>query len=112
MALAFADAGADVAINYVTNEPAAIKLVQAIEAKTKRRSYWAESVVDDAGVIDLRTGKSRIIAAPKAACCPMVPPSSNVGGVGEPSVTAQVARQGHGEGLRAPALAEAHTSIQ
>jgi NAD(P)-dependent dehydrogenase (short-subunit alcohol dehydrogenase family) len=36
MALAFADAGADVAINYVTDEPAAKRLMQAIEAKGRR----------------------------------------------------------------------------
>ncbi|MGH7620243.1 MAG: SDR family oxidoreductase [Gemmatimonadaceae bacterium] len=36
MVLAFADAGADVAINYITHEPAAKRLVQAIEAKGRR----------------------------------------------------------------------------
>jgi NAD(P)-dependent dehydrogenase (short-subunit alcohol dehydrogenase family) len=46
MALAFADAGADVAINYVSNEPAAKKLVQAIEAKG-RRSLAVEANVAD-----------------------------------------------------------------
>ena len=36
MALAFADAGADVAVNYIANEPATKQLVQAIEAKGRR----------------------------------------------------------------------------
>ena len=36
MALAFADAGADVAIDYVTDEPAAKRAIQAIEAKGRK----------------------------------------------------------------------------
>jgi NAD(P)-dependent dehydrogenase (short-subunit alcohol dehydrogenase family) len=47
MALAFADAGADVAINYVSNEPAAKKLVQAIEAKGRRSLALEANVADE-----------------------------------------------------------------
>jgi glucose 1-dehydrogenase len=46
MALAFADAGADVAINYVTNEPAAKKVAQAIEAKGRRSLALEANVAD------------------------------------------------------------------
>jgi NAD(P)-dependent dehydrogenase (short-subunit alcohol dehydrogenase family) len=47
MALAFADAGADVAINYVSNEPAAMKLVQTIEAKGRRALALEANVADE-----------------------------------------------------------------
>src|SRR5262252_7194524 len=47
MALALADAGADVAINYVSNEPAAKKLVQAIEAKGRRSLALEANVADE-----------------------------------------------------------------
>jgi NAD(P)-dependent dehydrogenase (short-subunit alcohol dehydrogenase family) len=46
MALAFANAGADVAINYVTNEPAAKKLVQVIEAKGRKALALQANVAD------------------------------------------------------------------
>jgi glucose 1-dehydrogenase len=51
MALAFADAGADVAINYVTNEPVAKKIVQEIQAMG-RRSIAIEANVADAQQVD------------------------------------------------------------
>jgi len=47
MALAFAEAGADVAINYVTNEPAAKKVVQAIEAKGRKALALEANVADE-----------------------------------------------------------------
>ncbi len=47
MALAFADAGADVAINYVTNEPAAKKLVQQIQAMGRRSLALEANVADE-----------------------------------------------------------------
>src|SRR5215813_6014692 len=47
MALAFADAGADIAINYVTHEPAAKKLVQAIEAKGRKALALEANVADE-----------------------------------------------------------------
>jgi NAD(P)-dependent dehydrogenase (short-subunit alcohol dehydrogenase family) len=47
MALAFADAGARVAINYVANEPAAKKLVQAIEAKGGKAIALEANVADE-----------------------------------------------------------------
>jgi NAD(P)-dependent dehydrogenase (short-subunit alcohol dehydrogenase family) len=47
MALAFADAGADIAVNYVTNEPAAQKLVQAIEAKGRKALALKANVADE-----------------------------------------------------------------
>ena len=47
MAIAFADAGADVAINYVTNEPAAKKLVQAIEARGRKALALEANVADE-----------------------------------------------------------------
>jgi NAD(P)-dependent dehydrogenase (short-subunit alcohol dehydrogenase family) len=47
MALAFADAGANVAINYVTNEPAATKLVQTIEAKGRKALALKANVADE-----------------------------------------------------------------
>jgi NAD(P)-dependent dehydrogenase (short-subunit alcohol dehydrogenase family) len=50
MALAFADAGANVAINYVSNEPAARKLVQTIEAKGRKALALEANVADEAGV--------------------------------------------------------------
>src|SRR5262245_61875232 len=51
MALAFADAGADIAINYVTNEPAARKLVQAIEAKGRKALALEANVADEQQVV-------------------------------------------------------------
>jgi NAD(P)-dependent dehydrogenase (short-subunit alcohol dehydrogenase family) len=51
MALAFADAGADIAINYVTNEPAAKKLVQAIEAKGRKALALEANVAEEQQVI-------------------------------------------------------------
>jgi NAD(P)-dependent dehydrogenase (short-subunit alcohol dehydrogenase family) len=47
MALAFADAGANVAINYVTNQPAAKKLVQAIEAKGRKALALEANVANE-----------------------------------------------------------------
>jgi glucose 1-dehydrogenase len=47
MALVFADAGADVAVNYVTNEPAAKKLVQAIEGKGRKALALEANVADE-----------------------------------------------------------------
>jgi NAD(P)-dependent dehydrogenase (short-subunit alcohol dehydrogenase family) len=47
MALAFADAGANVAVNYVANEPAAQQLVQAIEAKGRRALALKANVADE-----------------------------------------------------------------
>jgi NAD(P)-dependent dehydrogenase (short-subunit alcohol dehydrogenase family) len=53
MALAFADAGADVAINFVANEPAAKKLVQQIEAKGRRALALEANVADEPQVLDM-----------------------------------------------------------
>jgi NAD(P)-dependent dehydrogenase (short-subunit alcohol dehydrogenase family) len=50
MALAFADAGANVAINYVSNEPAAKKLVQTIEAKGRKALALEANVADEKAV--------------------------------------------------------------
>ena len=50
MALAFADAGADVAINYVVDEPAAKQLLQKVEAKG-RRALTLEADVAEEGEI-------------------------------------------------------------
>lgn len=47
MALAFAEAGANVAVNYVANEPAAKQLVQAIEAKGRRALALKANVADE-----------------------------------------------------------------
>ena len=47
MAIAFADAGADVAINYIANEPAAQQLVQQIEAKGRRALAIKANVADE-----------------------------------------------------------------
>jgi NAD(P)-dependent dehydrogenase (short-subunit alcohol dehydrogenase family) len=47
MALAFADAGANVAINYISNEPAAKKLVQTIEAKGRKALALEANVADE-----------------------------------------------------------------
>jgi NAD(P)-dependent dehydrogenase (short-subunit alcohol dehydrogenase family) len=47
MALAFADAGADVAVNYVSNEPAAKKVVQAIEVKGRKALALEANVADE-----------------------------------------------------------------
>lgn len=46
MALTFADAGADVALNYIVDEPAAKRLVQAIEAKGRRALALKANVAD------------------------------------------------------------------
>src|SRR5262249_47730286 len=51
MALAFADAGADVAINYVANEAAAKKLVQAIEAKGRKALALEANVAEEQEVV-------------------------------------------------------------
>jgi NAD(P)-dependent dehydrogenase (short-subunit alcohol dehydrogenase family) len=47
MARAFADGGADVAINYVANEPAAKQLVQAIEAKGRKALALKANVAEE-----------------------------------------------------------------
>jgi glucose 1-dehydrogenase len=49
-ALAFADAGADVAVNYVTNEPEARRVVKAIESKGRRAVACEADVSDEAQV--------------------------------------------------------------
>jgi glucose 1-dehydrogenase len=51
MALTFADSGADVAINYVTNEPAAKKVVQAIEAKGRKALALEANVAEEQEVV-------------------------------------------------------------
>jgi NAD(P)-dependent dehydrogenase (short-subunit alcohol dehydrogenase family) len=51
MALVFADAGADVAINYVTNEPAAKQLVQKIEAKGRKALALKANVAEEQEVL-------------------------------------------------------------
>jgi glucose 1-dehydrogenase len=53
MALAFADAGADVAVNYIVNEPAAKQLVQAIEAKGRRSLALKANVADQQDVAQM-----------------------------------------------------------
>jgi NAD(P)-dependent dehydrogenase (short-subunit alcohol dehydrogenase family) len=53
MALAFADAGANVAINYVTHEPAAQQLVKAIEAKGRKSLAVKANVADEQEVIKM-----------------------------------------------------------
>src|SRR5215475_12678870 len=53
MALAFADAGADVAVNYVSNEPAAKKVVQAIEAKGRKALALEGNVAEEEEVARL-----------------------------------------------------------
>jgi NAD(P)-dependent dehydrogenase (short-subunit alcohol dehydrogenase family) len=53
MALAFADAGADVAVNYVSNEPAAKKVVQAIEAKGRKALALEADVAEEEEVARL-----------------------------------------------------------
>jgi glucose 1-dehydrogenase len=50
MALAFADAGANVAINYVTGQPIAEKLVRTIEAKGRKALAVEADVTDEAQV--------------------------------------------------------------
>jgi NAD(P)-dependent dehydrogenase (short-subunit alcohol dehydrogenase family) len=46
MALAFADAGADVAINYVVDQPAATRIVAELEKKGRRAMALAADVAD------------------------------------------------------------------
>jgi glucose 1-dehydrogenase len=53
MAIAFSDAGADVAINFVTNEPAAKQLVQRIEAKGRRALALEANVADEQAVAQM-----------------------------------------------------------
>src|SRR6478752_9415833 len=50
MAIACADSGADVAINYITHGPAAQKIVQSIEAKGRRALALLADVSDEAQV--------------------------------------------------------------
>src|SRR5262249_61500113 len=47
MALAFADSGADVAINYISHEPAAQQLVQTIKAKGRRALALKANVAEE-----------------------------------------------------------------
>jgi NAD(P)-dependent dehydrogenase (short-subunit alcohol dehydrogenase family) len=51
MALAFADAGADIAINYVSNEPAAKQLLQKVEAKGRRALTLEANVAEEEEVL-------------------------------------------------------------
>ena len=53
MALAFADAGANVAVNYVANEPAAKQLVQAIVAKGRQALALKANVADEQEVAQM-----------------------------------------------------------
>jgi NAD(P)-dependent dehydrogenase (short-subunit alcohol dehydrogenase family) len=53
MALAFADAGADVAINYISHEPAAKQLVQKIEAKGRRSLALKADVAVESEVVQM-----------------------------------------------------------
>ena len=53
MARALADAGADVAINYITHEPAAQQLVQAIEAKGRRALALKADVAAEPEVVKM-----------------------------------------------------------
>ena len=53
MALAFADAGADVAINYITHEPAAKQLVETIKAKGRRALALKANVADEQEVTQM-----------------------------------------------------------
>jgi NAD(P)-dependent dehydrogenase (short-subunit alcohol dehydrogenase family) len=53
MALAFADAGADVAVNYIANEPAAKQLVQTIEAKGRKALALKANVADEKEVVGM-----------------------------------------------------------
>jgi NAD(P)-dependent dehydrogenase (short-subunit alcohol dehydrogenase family) len=53
MALVFADAGADVAINFVANEPAATQLVKQIEAKGRRAMAIEANVAVEQQVLDM-----------------------------------------------------------
>jgi NAD(P)-dependent dehydrogenase (short-subunit alcohol dehydrogenase family) len=53
MALAFADSGADVAINYITHEPSAQELVQKIEGKGRRSLALKADVSDEAQVTSM-----------------------------------------------------------
>src|SRR5262249_3446335 len=51
MALAFADAGADMAVNFVSHEPAAEALVKRIEAKGRRGLALEANVADEQEVL-------------------------------------------------------------
>jgi NAD(P)-dependent dehydrogenase (short-subunit alcohol dehydrogenase family) len=53
MALAFADAGANVAINYVANEPAAKQLAQTIEAKGRKALALKANVAEEQEVAQM-----------------------------------------------------------
>jgi NAD(P)-dependent dehydrogenase (short-subunit alcohol dehydrogenase family) len=53
MALAFADSGADVAINYVTHEPAAKQLVETIKAKGRRALALKANVAEQQEVAQM-----------------------------------------------------------
>jgi glucose 1-dehydrogenase len=53
MALAFADAGADVAINYIANEPATKQLVQKIEGMGRRALAIEANVADEKQVLQM-----------------------------------------------------------
>ena len=59
MALAFADAGADVAVNYVTNEPAAAKIVKTIESRGRRAVALEADVSNRAEVERMFTALDR-----------------------------------------------------
>ena len=58
MALAFADAGADVAVNYVANEPSAKQLVQSIEGKGQRALAFEATVGQQNAEVAQMFGKS------------------------------------------------------
>jgi len=53
MALAFADAGANVAINFVSNEPAAKQLVQTITAKGRKALALKANVAEEQEVVHM-----------------------------------------------------------
>jgi hypothetical protein len=74
MALSFADAGADVAINYVSNEPAAKKLVQAIQAKGRRSFAVEANVADYNQVVAMFDELDRVWVA--STCCSATPGST------------------------------------
>lgn len=59
MALAFADAGADVAINYVSHEPAAKALAQRIEAKGRKALALEANVADPEQVAQMFAAMDR-----------------------------------------------------
>src|SRR5262245_40589663 len=53
MALTFADAGADVAINYISQEPVAKQLVETIKAKGRRALAIKANVAVEQEVLDM-----------------------------------------------------------